>query len=267
MMAWSDTLADDERGYIANKGWDKLAPEAAAAQIVKSYRELERMRPEPAPKEYTFEGLINPDGSAPEADVLNMVRGIASELKLPASAANTLATRLIAIGAEAEKAETDEVVARIAASETALKTAWGADYDAKVAVATRGLAAAGRSQEEIDALVSTLGVDKVMMMGHDLGTKLGEAELHQGSTTLDNKSGLALTPATALAERNKLMEDKAFFDKWLAGDAEALKRFDDITRAVIGGTPENFQPPPENFGRQGDGHGKEIFPGSEKWRG
>ena len=56
-MAWTDSLSDEERGYYANKGWDKLAPEAAAAQIGKSYRSLEQMRPEPPPKEYTFDGL------------------------------------------------------------------------------------------------------------------------------------------------------------------------------------------------------------------
>jgi hypothetical protein len=264
-MAWTDALSDEERGYYANKGWDKLAPEAAAAQIGKSYRELERLRPEAPPREYTFEGLKNPDGSAPEADVLEMVRGLASELKLPAGAATTLATRLIAIGADAEKAEADATAARIAASETALKTTWGADYDEKVAVATRGLTAAGYTKEETDALITTLGVDKVMARGYDLGTKLGEAQLHQGSTTVDNKQGAPLTRDTALATRNGWGKD--FFDKWQAGDAAAVKEFEDVTKAIIGGTPENFQPAPENFGRQGDGHGREIFPGSEKWKG
>ncbi len=83
-MPWTDNLSDEERGYYANKGWDKLAPEAAAAQIGKSYRELERMpRPEPPPREYTFEGLKNPDGSAPEPETLAMVRTLATKLKLP----------------------------------------------------------------------------------------------------------------------------------------------------------------------------------------
>ena len=264
-MAWTDTLSDEERGYYANKGWDKLAPEAAAAQIGKSYRNLEQTRPEPPPKEYSFEGLKNPDGSAPEADVLTMVRTLATELKLPAAAATTLATRLIAIGAEAETAEQTAAAARLTASEAALKTAWGADYDAKVAVATRGLNAAGLPKEEIDALIAVRGIDKVMTMGHDLGTKLGEAPLHQGSTTVETKADVPLTQATALAQRNAW--GKEFFDKWTANDPAAVKEFNDVTRAIIGGDAEHFTPAPENFGRQGDGHGKEIFPGSEKWRG
>ena len=264
-MAWTDSLSDDERGYYANKGWDKLAPETAAAQIGKSYRELERRQPEPIPREYTFEGLKNPDGSAPEADVLTMVRNLATELKLPASAATTLATRLIAIGAEAETAEQTAAAARITASEAALKTTWGADYEAKVAVATRGLTAAGMPKDEIDALIAVRGVDKVMTMGYDLGTKLGEAPLHQGSTTVDDKQNVPLTPATALAQRNAW--GKEFLDKWIANDPAAVKEYNEVTAAIIGGTPENYVPAPDNFGRQGDGKGLEIKPGDSRWRG
>jgi len=264
-MAWSDTLADDERGYIANKGWDKLTPEAAAGQIVKSYRELERMRPEPAPKEYTFEGLKNPDGSAPDTKVLDRVRSLATELKLPATSANLLATRELADRAAAASTAETETAARIAASEAALKTTWGAEYDAKVAVATRGLTAAGMPKEEIDALIAVRGVDKVMAMGYDLGTKLGEAPLYQGSTTVDDKQNVPLTPATALAQRNAW--GKEFLDKWIANEPAAVEEYNRVTAAIIGGTAENYVPAPDNFGRQGDGRGIEIKPGDSRWRG
>jgi len=148
----------------------------------------------------------------------------------------------------------------------ALKTSWGADYEQKLDVAGRGLAAAGLPKEVVDSLITSMGVDKVMEIGHGLGTKMGEAQLHQGSTTVDSKPATAYTRETAIEERNKMMADKVFFEKWQAGDTEALKKFDDVTRAIVG-TPESWQPAPENFGRQGDGHGTEVFKGSEKWRG
>ncbi len=158
-----------------------------------------------------------------------------------------------------------EAAARVTTSEAALKTTWGADYDAKVAVATRGLTAAGLPKEEIDALIAVRGVDKVMAMGYDLGTKLGEAPLHQGSTTVDDKQNVPLTPASALAQRNAW--GKEFLDKWIANDPAAIEEYNRVTAAIIGGTAENYVPAPENFGRQGDGKGLEIKPGDSRWRG
>ena len=259
-MAWSDSLTDEERGYVANKGWDKLDPEKAAQSIVQSYRNLERSRPEPPPKEYIFEGLT----AKPE--ILERAKTIATELKLPQAAAITLAQRLATEATTAETTVAEAEAKRVADSVAALDKAWGADKDKNTEIAGRAFTALGLPKETVDALVSTLGVDKVMTMGHDLGTKMGEATILRGGTTLENKQDAALTRETALVERNKLMQDKEWFTKWQAGEPEAVKRFNDVTTAILGDPNGQWSAPPENFGRRGDGQGTEIFKGSQKWQ-
>jgi hypothetical protein len=270
-MAWFDTLSNEERAHIASKGWDQLAPEAAAQQIAKSYRNLEAMRPVPPPQSaagYDFNAIRAPDGTMPKPEVLDRVRSTAFELKLSPDAANTLAIREVTSDHAATAKATADATARIAASETALKSAWGADYDKNLDVAGRAFARLGLAKEQTDALVTTLGVDKVMTMGHDLGLKLGEAPVHQGDTPVTDPSKPAQgawTRETALVRRNEWTPE--FMSKYLANDEASVKEFNEVTAALIGGSLANFQAAPDNFGRQGDGHGTEIKQGDSRWRG
>lgn len=264
-MAWSDTLPDEERAYVANKGWDKLPPDAAAVQMMKSYRNLEQMRPAPPPSTaagYAFEGVTA------EPEVLDMARGMAFELKLPPEQATLLAKRLIAIGDEAEATDTAAQTQRLTAAETALKSAWGADYDKNTDVARKAFEQLGLPKETVDTLVTTMGVDKVMNdIGFKLGQKMGEAPMHQGDGTVSDPSRPAttFTRETALERRNSWTPE--FMSKYLAGDADATKEWNDVTSALIGGGMATFQAAPENFGRQSDGHGTEIKQGDSRWRG
>lgn len=260
-MAWTDSLDNDTRAYAANKGWDRLEGDAGMQAVVQSYRNLERARPqiEAPPKEYTFEGI------QAKPEILERARGIAIELKLPATAAATLAQRLVAEDTAATTAAETAAAKAIADSVARLDTAWGADKEARTGIAGRAFEALSLSKETVDALVTTLGVDKVMTMGYDLGTKMGEATLLKGSTSVDNKPEVILDRTTAIAERAKMFNDKDWFDKWQAGDAAAVERFNKVTTAILG-TPEKWEPAPENFGRQGH-QGTEIQPGSQYWKG
>ncbi len=272
-MAWFDTLSNEERAHIASKGWDQLTPEAAAQMIAKSYRNLEAMRPVPPPAAaagYDFNAVRAPDGTMPKPEVLDRVRATAFELKLSPDAANTLAIREVTSDHAATAKATAEATARIAASETALKSVWGDKYEANTDLAGRAFARLGLAKEQTDALVTTLGVDKVMTMGHDLGLKLGEAPVHQGDTTVvdgqkePGAPGGAWTRETALTRRNEWTPE--FMKKYLENDAASVKEFNEVTAALIGGSMANFQAAPENFGRQGDGRGTEIHPGDSRYR-
>lgn len=267
MAAWTDALDNETRAYAANKGWDRLEPDAASQAMVKSYRELERMRPEPAPKEYTFADVKAPDGSAPKPEVIAQATAIATELKLPAAAATTLAQRLAADTHNAFTAAAEAETKRVTESVAALDKAWGANKEANTTVAGRAFEQLGLPKETVDALVSTLGVDKVMTMGFDLGTKMGESPMLKGSTTVDNKQEVALTRETALAERAKMFEDRVWFEKWANKEPEAVERFNRVTAAIVGDPNGQWSAPPENYGRQGDGQGTEVHPGSAKWKG
>lgn len=260
-MPWSDELDNDLRGYVANKGWDKLEGPAAAAAVAKSYRELERSRPEAPPKDasgYTFEGVAQKDGSKPDTGFLDFAKSLAAELHLPVSAANTLATKLLARGDSAVEAETNALKTALDEGTARLKTAWGAEFDAKNLVASRAFEAMGLPKEIVDALVEKAGVDKVMEAGFTLGSKMEEAPLLRGGGM--EAPAQKFTRDQALAERNRLTGDKVFAAKIMEGDSEALKQLNDLSRAIVG-TPDNWQSAPPNFGRT-----KENPSGDPNWR-
>lgn len=251
-MPWSDDLDNDLRGYVANKGWDKLEGPAAAAAVAKSYRELERTRPEAPPRDasgYTFEGVALKEGGVPDASFIEFARGLAAKLHLPVSAANTLATDLLAYGDSAEEAATNDLRTRIEEGTTRLKTSWGAEFDTKNAVAAKAFEAMGLPKETVDALVETLGVDKVMETGYTLGLKMDEAPMLRGDGNTMNTT--TYTRDTALSERNRLMGDSAFAKKIMDGDVESIKHLEDLSKAILG-PPENWQAAPKNFGRTRD---------------
>ena len=261
-MPWTDTLPNEERAYAANKGWDKLEGDAAIASIAKSYRELERIRPAPAPVPATAAEYTLPDAvkDAP-APTLAFVRQLAADLHLPVAAAGTLAERLVGRDTTAATDAATLAASARATSEAALKTTWGADYAAKEALAAKGFAALGLAPEAKAALETTLGVDKAAEFGLALGLKMGEAPLLK-SDGGQNVAPPAMTRQTALDERNRLMTDAAFVKKYAEGDAEAIKTITDISRAIITDEtqPGGFRSPPENYGRLSDNAGHERLP-------
>ena len=257
-MAWHDALENDVRGYVANKGWDKLDGETAARSILQSYRNLESTRPAPpvvpkAPTEYTFDGVVGKDGKAPPDTLLGQVRDMAFDLKLPVEGAKALAVKMLgtqetaALAAEAAKVE------RMTVATGALKTAWGEDFETKNAVAQNAFEALKLSKEMVDHLIDSMGVDKVMQFGHDLGTRMGEAPLLRGEGGMGNTE-TTLTREQALVERNRLVNDPEFGKKVASGDREALAQMDKVTRAIITtpNAPGGFTPAPRNFGRTYD---------------
>jgi hypothetical protein len=250
MAGWTDTLDNDARAYAANKGWDRLDPERASLAILSSYRELERTRPAapPPPAAYTFDGVKNADGSAPDPEFLGAIRAIASEHKLPTAVADALAAQVIKWGDDAEAADRVSQTTRFTEGETKLKTTWGADYDKNLDLAGRAFNAMGLPKETIDALVGQVGVDTLMAQGLNLGKQMGEATLLRGDTNVGDQKTQSMTREQAVVERNRLTSDTEFGKKIMAGDAEAMKQLETVSRAILG-TPENFTPPQENFGR------------------
>jgi len=254
---WTDTLDNDTRAYIASKGWDRLDGDAAAQAVVKSYREIDRMRPEAPPKsaaEYDFSSVKLADGSAPDAALLATLGSWALDLKLPVSAAPTLANHVLKLGADAEASEAQARTERLAAGETAIKGAWGAEYEAKSVLAQRAFEALGLDAETRATLATSLGFDKVMELGHGLGLKMGEAPLLKGEG-MEQKP--TLSPAEAMQRRNAMTSDPVFGKRLMEGDPAALQELKDISAAVVG-TQENWSRPPPNFNRYHDGMGHEV---------
>lgn len=251
-MPWIDTLDNDTRAAAAAKGWDRLDGDAAAQAIFKSYRNLESTRPAQDtilslrnPTEYSFDGVkVGNADASPE--FISHVRQLATDLKLPPVVARDLATRLAAQLDSDTAAATAKATEAVTQSTERLKTTWGDKYEANTAVAANAFDALKLPKVNVDALIATLGVDKVMDMGFSLGSRMGEAKLLSGGSVTQTTT---MTREQALTERNRLTSDPAFGAKLMAGDAEAKQTLENVSRAILGDPNGQWSPPPENFGR------------------
>ncbi len=256
-MPWMSNLDDETRAAATSKGWDRLDGDAAAQAIFKSYSNLEKMRPEQPPKDpsgYTFEGLTIKDGDkdvTPDQGFIGYMRDIAKELGLPVSVANKLASRLLNDGMAEEAALNKSMADELTAGTERLKGAWGQEYETKTKVAQDAFEALKLPKETMDHMIAAMGVDQVMELGHSLGSRMGEATFHQGSTTVDTTGAKAapLTREEALTKRNQLVNDTTFGKKLMDGDPEAKAEFERVTRACVGDPNGNWSAPPANFGR------------------
>lgn len=227
-MPWTDALEDGERAIAVTKGWDRQEPEKAAANIFKSYRELEKNRPDPA-------RIV----TLPEAEDAPEWDEVWKRLEKPLTARET-ARRATDETAAAELKNTNA-----AAQQKALDDEWGEDKEKRTFTAQKAAQVLGWDADALKSYLETRGVDKAMKELYALGLKMDEGALLRGGNMPETKTW---TKETALAERNRLAVDDDFGKKIAAGDAEAHKLVADLTLAIVG-TPDNWSPAPENFGR------------------
>lgn len=262
-MPFIDTLSNEERAYAANKGWDRLDDAAAAAAILKSYTNLERVRPAPAvvpaaPAEYVLDSVKLKTGEAPGDDILTFARGLAHQLKLPNEAATALAQSMVSYGEAYDASEAAKTATRLATTQAAWDAKAGANKESMEATASRALEAIGLTGETLETVKAALGVDKVMDLGHTLGTAMGEAPLLKGNNVPDVKTQ-SRTRQEALVERHRLTNDVEFQKKIVDGDSEANKLLETIAREIVG-PQDNWSKAPTDWGYTRTEDGKVVAP-------
>jgi hypothetical protein len=122
------------------------------------------------------------------------------------------------------KAKGEESATKLADSQNNLKKEWGAAYDQNLNIAKAGAHKYGLDKAKIDALESTLGFDGVMKLLHGFGRATGEAPFVQGQQA---HAGV-LAPSAAQAEIASLKKDPSFMKRYSAGEADALKKWENL---------------------------------------
>lgn len=271
---WYADLDEEGRGYVANKGWDKLDPVAAAKNTVAAYRQLEKHMGMPAdqiavvpkdpsdprwadlyqrlgaPKDatgYVFDDVKSTKGATPEQDVIDFARAVATELHMPVGAAKTLVTRIMDFGDKYEAEDTAAVSARLGAQEAELRRNWGAAYDHNNFIANKAADALGMSKEVLQAVIASAGLDKTMEAFRQLGARMGEPEFLRGQ---GGAGGLAdptagMTRDQAVGRKAALMSDNAWAARFINGGAAEQKEMENLNRIIVG--PETDY---QHFGRR-----------------
>jgi hypothetical protein len=240
---WIEGIGDaDLKGWAQNKGFKE------PADALNSYRNLEKLMGAdkagrtvmlPAkwddPKEVAAfhekigvpkdpTGYKLPDGADPE--MAKWAPNVFHKAGLTPRQAEALTAEwnsMVGGRAEAMKAQME---AKAAEDLSALKSEWGAAYNDKLARAKSAAKALGVSEEIADKLETALGTGGLLKFFAGLGEKMGE------DTAVDGKgqgsfSG-AKTPEAARAEIATLRADPEFTRRYVAGDAEAKQKMEQL---------------------------------------
>lgn len=258
---WYQALEPDVQGWLDSKGLRGDDPAKVAPELAQSYRNLEKLlgadkagrtvvRPKPLgdnpsenevaahkaevdafyqalgrPKEAKDYGLELPEGTEWLGDAFfehgltaDQARGLTDKLK-------TQHTEL----SEKTQREYEEQVER---ETSELKGKWGEAYDQNLNIARQAAKDLDMTGEQIDALEQVMGYRGVHEFLHGLGTKIGEAQFHDGAGPA---LGGRLTPEQAQGRIATLKKDKAFIDRFMAGDAESRAEWNRLHKAAYPG--------------------------------
>lgn len=243
-IAWLPDADEITTGYIQNKGWQ------SPADLLKSYQGAEKLIGVPPDKVLRLPGdtstkdeldafytklgrPADPNGyeiKAPQGADDSFAKAAAGkfhELGLNTKQAQELAKWYESQGATMGEAQQQAKTAANVEQQNALRTEWGAAYDAKLTQARNFAQQAGVDAATLDKLQDAMGFDGVMKFMANLGGKIGEANFVSGDRA--TQFGV-MTPGQAQAEIKSLTADKDFRSKYLAGNAEAKARMTQLNK-------------------------------------
>lgn len=259
---WYQGLAGVDQevvGHWTNAGWINKTAAEVALEATKSWKAAERYVGVPAnqvlripkdaadeagwkqvwsrlgkpaeAKDYDFSAIKGADGSAPDENFTNAAREWAFKNNLPKDTAASITQEFAKFLDQAKTTERTEKAAKLIEQKEALKKNWGPNEAANMFVAQRAAAALGVRPEDVSALESVVGYDRVMEMFRAIGSRIGEDKFIT-STAPGNASGV-MTREQAVAQKANLMGDTLWRDAYLKGDAAKLREMTALNTIII----------------------------------
>lgn len=250
--AWHEAPAFDQdtRGWLANRGLTKLQPDEALPEIVKGFRNAEKLLGVPADQVVRLPKDDDPKAWGPIYDKLgrpadpkgydipvpegqdsgyaDWARGTFHELGLSGKQAKALTEKWNAFVAEKMQAAQTEYANGVKADSEALQKEWGAAYEKHLQIAKGAAREFGLDAKTIDTLEQAMGFAGVMKFMHAIGAKLGEDKFIGGGKP--GGFGDVTTPEMAQAQIRALRNDVEFTKRYVAGDAAARAEMERLHR-------------------------------------
>lgn len=247
--AWHDSFDADTKGWLQNRGYDKLDEKAALNESIKGFRNVEKLIGAPAeqilklpgkdakPEEYgvIYDKLGRPadpskydlkfgtDTRPVDPAFDGFAKGLFHKVGLSQSQAAEVAKEFTAYTDKVVNDKVSGYKADLQKQEVELKTEWGGGYDQQVGVAKQFIHAAGIKGEQIDQLEQVMGFAGVMKFFNQLGSKIGESKYVD-----NNESGGfgGLSKEAAATKIGQLRNDVEFAKKLGANDAATKAEWD-----------------------------------------
>lgn len=193
-------------------------------------------------KEYDFTGIKYKDGTEPEADFLEKMRGAFVSARVTKEGATAVTKAVLGYLEDADATESALLAGQIAEQKAWLDKNWPAAVrEGNMFVANQALAklgaAAGLTTEQTrsawDALskIGGIGAAHAMEMLRTIGMRMGEGKLISLGS---GDGGGSMTVEAARDEIAMLKNDKAFRDKLLAGGKDEVARWRALHKIIAG---------------------------------
>lgn len=257
---WYGTPDTETLGYLQTRGLDKMTPDKAALAAIQSHREAEKFLGVPADqlvrlpkdasdtvgwnniraklgapadaKEYDYSTVKYADGSPLKPEEVESMRAIAAELHLPKNDAAMLAQKLVALSEKSREGSAALAAGALAQEQDKLNKNWGHNKAANTVVAENAMKAMGVTEEQIEATKGMIGYAATMEMFRNIGVRIGEDKFI--TTPGNTGQGAVMTRDAANYRLAQLQNDTVWFNKYLNGDALAVKEFNDLTSISAG---------------------------------
>lgn len=254
---WTASLDQETRGYLANRGWDKVTPAEAAVSASKAHREAEKFLGVSADKllrladptneaEYrAMWGRLGAPGDATKYDFSGVKIGekpldpaLSSALAaafdaahVPLTAAQQVATAFAKFQGDQSQAQLAERQAALDTNKATLAKEWGANADANLFVAKSAAQKLGVDPDTVAALENQIGYPKVMEMFRKIGEQMGEARFVTNQLLPGSQ---VFTRDQAVSRLNELKADREWSKAYMDGDAAKGREMRGLLRIITG---------------------------------
>lgn len=257
-QSWHSGYDADTKGFLANKGWDKLeTPDKALPEIIRSFRDTEKFIGAPSnellrlpkdaddktlngiydrlgrPSEPKGYGLKHADGTDPK--FVEASWAAFHKAGLNPKQAQGIVDWFTGYMGESQKATDAAYNVAVEAETAKLKQEWGAAGEKNEAVAKEVFKMlskeTGIDGKFIDAMEKAVGYAQTMKFFHKLGAMFGEDRFIGAG---GGKFGDAKSAQAAQSEIDGLKNDAQFKAKLMSGDTEAKKRWDRLHEQAAG---------------------------------
>lgn len=250
---WSDGLPDLDKGFLDSKGFK------SPSDIIKSYQSLESLkgvpenrllklpekgieddpksweavyarlgRPETADS-YDVSKLLNEKSTEEDKKQVAWLKDVFHQLGFNKKQAATFIDKWVELAGQQEKAMKESHAASIAEADTALKQAWGINFEKNKQVALKAAKEFGVDEVTLANLAQAMGESKAYDLLFKIGSQVGESSFIDGG---GGDKG-AQTRQQALHEINRLQQDTEWCKRWVSGDQECVSQMEKLTKLAF----------------------------------
>jgi hypothetical protein len=191
-------------------------------------------------RDYDFSAVRFADGTELNQVFADGMRSAFAQANVSKDKAASIMNAIVKFEEGKEAAEAATFAANLEAERAKLNVNWGSNKDFNLLTAMNGARRLGITDEQVNALRSTLGEYQTMEMFRRIGAATTEDTFVEGSQA----TGAPTTLAAAEAEMARLQQDDAWVKRLLAGEVEARRQFEGLTQQITGVNPA-LEPRPQ----------------------